>query len=81
MNMAELNYLQKNYKDAFASYDSLDLSDTTLGDDISKIEGIKKALRQIVTQINIIEREDSLQMIAAMSPADRDVFLKKLSKR
>jgi tetratricopeptide (TPR) repeat protein len=79
MNMAELNYLQKNYKDAFSSYDSLDLSDTTLGD-ISKIEGIKNALRQIVTEINIIEREDSLQMIAAMSPADRDDFLKKLSK-
>jgi tetratricopeptide (TPR) repeat protein len=53
MNMAQLNYLQKNYKEAFAAYDSLDLSDTTLGD-LSKIEGIKNALRQIVTQINII---------------------------
>ena len=80
MNMAELNYLQKNYKDAFSSYDSLDLSDTTLGD-VTKIEEIKNALRQIVTHINIIEREDSLQMIAAMSPSDRDAFLKNLSKK
>src|ERR1019366_7529503 len=31
--------------------------------------------------INIIEREDSLQSIAAMSPANRDAFLKKLSKK
>jgi tetratricopeptide (TPR) repeat protein len=77
--LAKINYLQKNYKDAFAAYDSLDLADTTLGD-VSKIEEIKNALRQIVTHINIIEREDSLQMIEALSPADRDAFLKKLSK-
>lgn len=79
LNMAELNYLQKNYKDAFAAYDSLDLTDTTIGD-IAHISEIKNALAQIVTHIKIIEREDSLQMIAAMSPDDRNVFIKKLSK-
>ena len=41
----------------------------------------RNALAEIVEKINIIEREDSLQSIAAMSPADRDAFLKKLSKK
>lgn len=35
----------------------------------------------MVEQINIIEREDSLQMISAMSPADRDAFIKKLVRQ
>ena len=78
--LAQINYLQKNYKEAFAAYDSLDLNDTATLGDISKIEEMKNALRQIVTHINIIEREDSLQMIASLSTEDRDAFLKKLSK-
>ena len=78
--LAEIRYQQKNYKEAFAFYDSLQLSDTTLGD-ITKIQARRNALKQVVMHINIIEREDSLQMIAALSPADRDAFLKKLSKK
>ena len=80
LTLAEISYLQKNYRDAFAFYDSLQLNDTTLGD-ITKIEQRRSALQQIVLHINIIDREDSLQMIAALSPADRDAFLKKLSKK
>jgi len=78
--LAEINYQQKNYKQAFNFYDSLQTTDSTLGD-ISKIEAKRNALAQVVTHINIIEREDSLQAIAALSPSDREAFLKKLSKR
>ena len=80
LTLAEISYLQKNYKDAYAFYDSLQTSDTTLGD-LTKITERKNALAQIVKHINIIEREDSLQSIAASSPAERDAFLKKLSKQ
>jgi tetratricopeptide (TPR) repeat protein len=80
LKLAEISYSRKNYKDAYAFYDSLQTSDTTLGD-IAGIQERKNALAAIVSQINIIEREDSLQSIAAMSPADRDIFLKKLSKK
>ncbi len=80
LKLAEISYHQKNYKDAYAFYDSLQLSDTTLGD-LTKITARKHALQQVVKHIYIIEREDSLQAIAALSPADRDVFLKKLSKK
>ena len=48
---------------------------------LPRIQQRKNALAVIVGNINIIEREDSLQSIAAMSPANRDAFLKKLSKK
>jgi tetratricopeptide (TPR) repeat protein len=80
LNLAEISYVQKKYKDAFAYYDSLQTGDTTLKN-LAEIQKRRNALAEIVEKINIIEREDSLQSIAAMSPANRDDFLKKLSKR
>ncbi len=80
LTLAEISYKQKKYKDAHAFYDSLQLADTSLGD-ITGIERRKNALALIVGNMNIIEREDSLQVIAAMAPADRNTFLKKLSKK
>ncbi|MEO8764257.1 MAG: hypothetical protein ABI416_08215, partial [Ginsengibacter sp.] len=80
LTLAEISYKQKKYKDAFAFYDSLQTSDTTLTN-LAEIQKRRNALAEIVEKLNIIEREDSLQAIAAMSPADRDAFLKKLSKR
>ncbi|MEO9021385.1 MAG: tetratricopeptide repeat protein [Ginsengibacter sp.] len=78
--LAEINYNQKNYKQAFNFYDSLQTAgDSTLGD-LTEIRSRKEALLQIVKHINIIEREDSLQAIAALSPAERESLLKKLSK-
>ncbi|MDQ6761810.1 MAG: tetratricopeptide repeat protein [Bacteroidota bacterium] len=79
LNLAEINYRNKNYKAAFAFYDSLQTGDTTLGD-LTQIRDRRNALEKIVENLNVIEREDSLQAIAAMSPADRDAFIKKLSK-
>lgn len=80
LKLAELSYLQKDYKNAYNFYDSLQAGDSSLGD-MSKILERKKALAQIVTHIDIIQREDSLQSIAAMTNADRDNFIKKLSKK
>jgi tetratricopeptide (TPR) repeat protein len=80
LKLAEISYVQKKYKDAFAYYDSLQTGDTTLKN-LAEILKRRNALAEIVEKINIIEREDSLQAIAAMSPAERDAFLKKLSKK
>lgn len=79
LQMAEINYVRKNYKQAYNCYDSLQSGDTALNytDILSK----KKALAQIVINLDIIQREDSLQAIAALTPAERDAFLKKLSKQ
>jgi tetratricopeptide (TPR) repeat protein len=80
LTLAKIHYKQKKYKDAYRFYDSLQLADTSLGD-VAEIQRRKNALAIIVANIDIIRREDSLQMIAAMSPADRSAFLKKLSKK
>jgi hypothetical protein len=80
LTLAEISYQQKKYKDAYAFYDSLQTSDSTLGN-LAKILARRNALRQVVKNIYVIEREDSLQSIAALSNIERDAFLKKLSKR
>ncbi|MEO6905287.1 MAG: tetratricopeptide repeat protein, partial [Ginsengibacter sp.] len=80
LNLAEINYLKRNYKESYNSYDSIQTAGDTILD-IARIESRKKALAQIVTHLNIIQREDSLQLIAAMPADERDDFLKKLSKK
>ena len=80
LKLADIEYKRKHYKMAFALYDSLQLSDTTLAD-IAGIQERKSGLSKLVEQLNIIEREDSLQMVAAMNPAAQEAFLKKLAKR
>ena len=39
------------------------------------------ASQLFLEKINVIEREDSLQRIALLSPAERDIFIKKLLKQ
>ncbi len=80
LNLAEISYDHKDYKNAFAYYDSLQTADTSLGD-LDQIRDRRNALAKIVESLTIIEREDSLQNIAAMTAADRDAFIKKLSKK
>ncbi|MEO6836786.1 MAG: tetratricopeptide repeat protein [Ginsengibacter sp.] len=81
ITLAEISYQQKKYKDAYNFYDSLQSGDTSLTNaNLEDILSRKKALEKVVTNLNIIQREDSLQAIAALSPADRTAFIKKLSK-
>lgn len=80
LQLAEISYLQKKYKDAYAYYDSIKTDDISLKN-IDQIKERKEALSKIVKYILIIEREDSLQTIAKLSSADRDALIKKLSKK
>lgn len=79
LNMAEINYSLKDYRQSFNSYDSLQAGDSTLKN-FADIQIRKSALAKIVRNLDIIDREDSLQTIAAMSATDRENFIKKLSK-
>jgi tetratricopeptide (TPR) repeat protein len=81
LQLGDIAYEQKRYKDAFSWYDSLQSGDTSFADVIAKVQERRNALSEIVKKIDIVEREDSLQRIAAMAPADRDAFLKKMSKK
>ena len=81
LQLAEIAYSRKEYKDAYRYYDSLQSGDTTLIETLAKIQDRRNSLSKIVEKIVIIEREDSLQHIAAMEPAAREIFVKKLSKK
>ncbi len=80
LKLADLSFLTKKYKQAYASYDSLQAGDSTIAnwDDIEKR---KSMLALIVRKINSIEREDSLQKVAALPEKEREAFIKKLVKQ
>ncbi|MEO5647549.1 MAG: hypothetical protein ABIQ56_04255, partial [Chitinophagaceae bacterium] len=81
LKLADFAYARKDFRTAFAFYDSLQSADSSLGVDLAQLLERRNALSRIVEKINIVEREDSLQRVAAMSPADREALLKKIVKR
>ena len=81
LQLADIAYNRRQYRMAFALYDSLQSGDTTLDDRIAAIQERRNALSKIVEKIIIVEREDSLQALAAMAPATREAFIKKMVKR
>ncbi|HCY88925.1 MAG TPA: hypothetical protein DHV17_01565 [Chitinophagaceae bacterium] len=81
LQLGHIAYEQAQYKDALNYYDSLDLSNPVLKDDSTLIDDRRKNLVKVVQQLSIIQMEDSLQMIAAMAPAERDAYVKKLARK
>jgi outer membrane protein assembly factor BamD (BamD/ComL family) len=76
LQLADIAFNQKDYKNASGYYDSLQLNDEVLIDRLKDIENRKGALSKIVERINIIQREDSLQRIALLAPGEREAFIK-----
>lgn len=81
LQLADIAYNRKDYKIAYAMYDSLQAGDTSLRSRFDEIDDRKNALAKIVQKINTIEREDSLQKVAAMPLAERTTFVKKLARQ
>jgi TolA-binding protein len=78
--LGELAYSQKNYLAAASYYDSLSISDI-LPPDSEKITKRKEGLAKVATNLNKINRQDSLQKIAAMPEEERNDYLKKLVRK
>ena len=81
LQLGKIAYERKEYKIAADHYDSLDVNEPSIKKDSAEIADRKPTLRRLADQLIIIDFEDSLQMIAALSPLDRDAFIKKLSKK
>ncbi|CAN5889166.1 hypothetical protein BH11BAC4_BH11BAC4_03130 [soil metagenome] len=81
LQLGNIAYNQHEYKKASAYYDSLQLGDSSFKAIALQVNTRKNSLNNIVAQVNIIEREDSLQRIANMQPAERDAFLRKLVRK
>ena len=81
LQLADIAFSRKQYRIAASLYDSVQTNDTTLAERAAQIDARKSALSKIVEAITNIEREDSLQRIAGMQPAERDDYIKKLLRR
>lgn len=81
LQLGEIAYKRKLYKLAANMYDSLQTSDTSFTENIAAVQLRRNALKKIVEYTNTIELQDSLQRIAALSPADREAFIKKLVRK
>ncbi|MFN8310954.1 MAG: tetratricopeptide repeat protein [Chitinophagales bacterium] len=76
--LAQMDYEEELYVSSKYYYDSTLVSLAKNDTGYGRIETRDKVLDRLVTQLNIIKTEDSLQRIAKMPKADRDRFLKKL---
>jgi tetratricopeptide (TPR) repeat protein len=81
LELGNIAYNQERYKDASSYYDSLQLSEQDDYVNVKELTERKEALTKLVKSINAIEREDSLQRIAALSPAERDAYVKKVLRK
>jgi tetratricopeptide (TPR) repeat protein len=81
LQLADIAFTEKKYQQASSLYDSLVVSDTALNLQMATIQKRKDALIKIVKSIAAIQKQDSLQQIAALPIEARDAYLKKLSKK
>ena len=79
LQLAELSFARKEYRQAYNFYDSLRLDDPALKN-VEAISARKATLGNLATNFEIAERQDSLQRIAAMPEEQRKEFVKKLAK-
>lgn len=80
LQLAELSFAQKMYRQAYNFYDSINLNEPSLKNP-EAITARKKSLEIIATQSEIIYRQDSLQRIAALPEEQRKDFVKQLVKQ
>jgi outer membrane protein assembly factor BamD (BamD/ComL family) len=80
LKLGEIYFKQQKYMQAYSAYDSIDTQDPDIEDQLTQIESRKNILTELIKQVEIVQREDSLQRIAAMSEKDRFQYLKKLLK-
>ncbi|MFM7710298.1 MAG: tetratricopeptide repeat protein, partial [Ferruginibacter sp.] len=81
VQLADIAFQKKNYIIASSHYDSLDLVHPSLSQDSAAIALRKDVSKRLAAYTSTIQREDSLQAIALLPPAERDQLLKKLSKK
>ena len=77
LQMAEMSFTLKKYRQARNLYDSVDVNDPGLKNP-REVNERKHILINLVAQLDIVQRQDSLQRIAAMPEEERKSFVKKV---
>ncbi|MBK8139842.1 MAG: hypothetical protein IPK57_01675 [Chitinophagaceae bacterium] len=80
LQLAELSFNRKEYRSSYNYYDSLQIDDPSI-ENPEEISSRKKSLEVIVTNLETIERQDSLQRIAALPEDERRDFVKKIVRQ
>lgn len=80
LQLAELSFDKRRYRQAYNFYDSLKLDDPALTDP-DAITARKNILERLAGNLEIIGRQDSLQRIAALPEEDRRDLVKKLARQ
>jgi tetratricopeptide (TPR) repeat protein len=78
--LGNLSYKERNYRDAKRYYDSIVATDPVI-EDPEAFEKRKNLLAGIVTQLEIVDTQDSLQRLAALPEAEREAYIKNLVKK
>ncbi len=81
MQLANIAFNQQNYKDAGAYYDSVAVFVSENNLDSATYTTRKEVLGRLIPKVVIIEKQDSIQRIAAMPLLEREAFVKKLAKK
>ena len=79
LKLADLAFVNKDYRQAYNFYDSVRLDDPELKD-VDAINAKKEMLGKMATQVEIMKRQDSLQRIAGLPEEERKQFVTKLLK-
>jgi len=79
--LGDLYFGDKDYRHARNYYDSVDETDKFALENPADFIEKRKTLDKIIAALDVIDREDSLQKIAAMTKEERDAYIKKLAKR
>ena len=80
LQLAELSFVKRQYRQSYNFYDSLQMDDLTIKDP-DAIVARKDILSKLAGNVEIIERQDSLQLIAAMPEDERKSIIKKLVRQ
>ncbi len=80
LQLAELSFAQRKYRQSYNFYDSLQLGDPTIQDP-DAIVNRKMILAKLASNIEVIERQDSLQRIAALPEDERKTFIRKMVRQ
>ena len=78
--LADVHYLASAFHPSYNYYDSTQAS-YFKGSDKERLTLRKPALKIITTNLSAIEKEDSLQKIAAMTDAERKAYVRKLLRQ
>lgn len=81
LKLATIAFGQRDYEYAAACYDSLDLQDIALANELTQLELRKTVLNELVKNIKTVKRQDSLQTVAKLPEEELNNYLKSLVKK